>query len=51
MAVYDSTKSVELQGHDERFPMMSTFKTLACANLLYDAAENKGLDLDSRSQH
>ncbi|MFA0194694.1 class A beta-lactamase [Vibrio artabrorum] len=48
IAVYDSaTKQTWSYKGDERFPMMSTFKTLACANLLYDA-ENKGLDLDSK---
>ncbi|MCY9828189.1 class A beta-lactamase [Vibrio chagasii] len=48
VAVYDSaTKQTWSYKGDERFPMMSTFKTLACANLLYDA-ENKGLDLDSK---
>lgn len=48
VAVYDSaTKKAWSYKGDERFPMMSTFKTLACANLLYDA-ENKGLDLDSQ---
>ena len=45
IAVYDSaTKQPWSYKGDERFPMMSTFKTLACANLLYDF-ENEGLDL------
>lgn len=45
IAVYDSaTKQTWSYKGDERFPMMSTFKTLACANLLYDF-ENEGLDL------
>lgn len=48
VAVYDSaTKQTWSYKGDERFPMMSTFKTLACANLLYDA-EHKGLDVDSK---
>ena len=45
IVVYDSaTKQTWSYKGDERFPMMSTFKTLACANLLYDF-ENEGLDL------
>ncbi|MFA0549745.1 class A beta-lactamase [Vibrio lentus] len=45
IAVYDSaTKQTWSYKGDERFPMMSTFKTLACANLLYDF-ENEGLNL------
>ncbi|PML55073.1 class A beta-lactamase [Vibrio lentus] len=45
IAVYDSaTKQTWSYKGDERFPMMSTFKTLACANLLYNF-ENEGLDL------
>ena len=45
IAVYDSaTKQTWSYKGDERFPMMSTFKPLACANLLYDF-ENEGLDL------
>ncbi|PTO97118.1 class A beta-lactamase [Vibrio sp. 10N.286.48.B8] len=48
IAVYDSaTKQTWSYKGDERFPMMSTFKTLACANLLYDH-ENEGLDLESK---
>lgn len=31
---------------DDRFPLMSTFKTLACAKLLYDA-DNKRIDLNT----
>ncbi|WP_261886321.1 class A beta-lactamase [Vibrio pomeroyi] len=47
VAVYDSaTEQTWSYKGDERFPMMSTFKTLACANLLYDH-ENEGLDLES----
>ena len=48
VAVYD-TETNEMWSYkgDERFPMMSTFKTLACANLLYDS-ENEGLDLESK---
>ncbi|MCB5361333.1 class A beta-lactamase [Vibrio lentus] len=45
IAVYDSaTKQTWSYKGDERFPMMSTFKTLACANLLYNF-ENEGLNL------
>ncbi len=48
VAVYDTAaKQTWSYKGDERFPMMSTFKTLACANLLYDA-EKKGLDLESK---
>ncbi|ULN67069.1 class A beta-lactamase [Vibrio gigantis] len=48
VAVYDSaTEQTWNYKGDERFPMMSTFKTLACANLLYDA-EKKWLDLESK---
>ncbi|KAA8679835.1 class A beta-lactamase [Vibrio gigantis] len=48
VAVYDSaTEQTWNYKGDECFPMMSTFKTLACANLLYDA-EKKGLDLESK---
>lgn len=48
VAVYDTaTNEMWSYKGDERFPMMSTFKTLACANLLYDS-ENEGLDLESK---
>ncbi|MEZ8720848.1 class A beta-lactamase [Vibrio pomeroyi] len=48
VAVYDSaTEQTWSYKGDERFPMMSTFKTLACANLLYDH-DNDGLDLESK---
>lgn len=48
VAVYDTAaKQTWSYKGDERFPMMSTFKTLACANLLYDH-ENEGLDLESK---
>lgn len=48
VAVYDTAaKQTWNYKGDERFPMMSTFKTLACANLLYDA-EKEGLDLESK---
>lgn len=48
VAVYDTATNEMLSYKgDERFPMMSTFKTLACANLLYDS-ENEGLDLESK---
>lgn len=48
VAVYDSaTEQTWSYKGDERFPMMSTFKTLACANLLYDH-ENEGLELESK---
>ncbi|WP_215405426.1 class A beta-lactamase [Vibrio gigantis] len=48
VAVYDTAaKQTWSYKGDERFPMMSTFKTLVCANLLYDA-EKKGLDLESK---
>ncbi|MEZ8370355.1 class A beta-lactamase [Vibrio splendidus] len=48
VAVYDSaTEQTWSYKGDERFPMMSTFKTLACANLLYDH-ENEGLYLESK---
>ncbi|PMM07245.1 class A beta-lactamase [Vibrio kanaloae] len=48
VAVYDSaTEQIWNYKGDERFPMMSTFKTLTCANLLYDH-ESEGLDLESK---
>lgn len=48
VAVYDTaTNEMWSYKGDERFPMMSTFKTLVCANLLYDS-ENEGLDLESK---
>lgn len=48
VAVYDSaTEQTWSYKGDERFPMMSTFKTLACANLLY-VHDNEGLDLESK---
>ncbi len=50
VAVYDTaTNEMWSYKGDERFPMMSTFKTLACANLLYDS-ENEGLDLESKAR-
>ncbi|UPR58770.1 class A beta-lactamase [Vibrio sp. ED004] len=48
VAVYDSaTEQTWSYKSDERFPMMSTFKTLACANLLY-VHEHEGLYLESK---
>ena len=42
VAVIDTQFSTEWSYHgDDRFPMMSTFKTLACANVLYDIEKNK----------
>ena len=42
VAVIDTQSSTEWSYHgDDRFPMMSTFKTLACANILYDVEKNK----------
>ncbi|MCY9844585.1 class A beta-lactamase [Vibrio caribbeanicus] len=42
VAVIDTQSSTEWSYHgDDRFPMMSTFKTLACANVLYDVEKNK----------
>ena len=42
VAVIDTQSSTEWSYHgDDRFPMMSTFKTLACTNVLYDVEKNK----------
>lgn len=42
VAIIDTQSSTEWSYHgNDRFPMMSTFKTLACANVLYDIEKNK----------
>ncbi|WP_431310025.1 class A beta-lactamase [Marinicella meishanensis] len=42
VAVWDTDSNQQWQYHgDQRFPMMSTFKTLACANMLYDVSQGK----------
>ena len=42
VAIIDTQSSTEWNYHgNDRFPMMSTFKTLACANVLYDVEKNK----------